>query len=189
MRMTETRPMQKTNLKLKNIEDDDNDDDAAYDDEPAPEEEEEQPSEFLSVEEKRRILAQIARANVTEFMDDNGSFNAYQARRKLPGCAIQEFTIEETIRLDKQSNEEILRRKIKIKLVDRLKALHMDSALAGHRTVPTQKTDADFKEMEQRWRHGQRDLSNMSDHMTRLEAKLEEKEHELFLLRTSPTAA
>jgi hypothetical protein len=179
--------MQKTNLKIKEIHAEDDDLDAYEDAEPTPEEA--APSEFLSVEEKRRILAQIARANLTEFMDDNGAFNAYQARRKLPGCAIQEFTIEETIRIDKQSREEILKRKIKIKLVDRLKALHMDSALAGHRTVPTQKTDADFKEMEQRWRHGQRDLSNMSDHMTRLEARLEEKEHELFLLRTSPTAA
>ena len=178
--------MPKTNLKIKQIQAEDQDLDA-YDDEPSYEEEDEaqKPSEFLTVEEKRRILAQIARVNIQEFMDDNGAFNAYQARRKLPGCAIQEFTIEETIRTDKQANEEVLKRKIKIKLVDRLKAIQMDSTLAGHRTAPTQKTDADFKQMENNWRSCQKDLSTSIDHAADLKQKLEEKSRELYLLQTS----
>ena len=180
--------MPKTNLKIKQIhaEDHDLDPHAAYDDdEPSLEDEQEKIPEFLTVEEKRRILAQIARVNIQEFMDDNGAFNAYQARRKLPGCAIQEFTIEETIRTDKQANEEVLKRKIKIKLVDRLKAIQMDSTLAGHRTAPTQKTDADFRDMESNWRYCQKELSAAVADMTDLRQKLEEKSRELYLLQTS----
>src|ERR1700749_5164860 len=120
----------------------------------AEDEEEECPSDMLSVAEKRRILCQIARANLTEFMDDAGNFNAYQARRHLPGCAIQEYTVEETIRVD-GDRREVLKRKVKVKLVDRVKAIKLDSTLAGHRTAPTQKTDQEFKQMEKNWRRHQ----------------------------------
>ncbi len=151
----------------------------------AEEEKEQEPSDMLSVAEKRRILCQIARANLTEFMDDAGNFNAYQARRHLPGCAIQEYTVEETIRID-GDRREVLKRKVKVKLVDRVKAIKLDSALAGHRTAPTQKTDKEFEDMEKDWRLCQDEMFQQSDHIQELQKNIVDLKDELFSLRHPP---
>lgn len=95
------------------------------------------------------MLADIARVNVMEYFDEEGAFDVARARADLPGWCVQEITIEETARSDRQGNE-TMKRKIRVHFPDKLKALDMDSALAGHKKDTEDEESADQRREKER---------------------------------------
>jgi hypothetical protein len=85
-------------------------------------------SGVLSTAEKRHLLAQIVRLNPMDCLDESGAFDLARARRVLPACAVQHITIQETTRTDRQGHATV-RRNIRVRLVNRLRAMRLDHAL------------------------------------------------------------
>lgn len=86
------------------------------------------PVDPLGIDEKRQLLAQIVRLNPLDCLDDSGAFDLDRARQTLPACAVQELIIDETTRTDRDGNT-TTRRRIRVRLVDKLRALKLDDLL------------------------------------------------------------
>ncbi len=86
----------------------------------------------LTLEEKQRMLADIVQLNVMDYFNEDGSFDVPRARRCIPSWCLQEFTVNEVTRTDRSGNETTTR-KIRLRVVDKLKALDMHSDLMGHK--------------------------------------------------------
>ncbi|WP_038164918.1 hypothetical protein [Verrucomicrobium sp. BvORR106] len=84
---------------------------------------------YLSLDEKRRMLADIARVNVVTLMDDKGALDISKVRQLPPWC-MQELTITEHERTDKDGNTTTTRQ-IRVKMVDKLRAIELDTDLEG----------------------------------------------------------
>ena len=87
---------------------------------------------LLTLEEKRRILAQIARVNPTDCFDDTGAFDMARAKRILPPGAVRHIAIQETTRMDAEG-QPITERSIQLRLVDPVSALRLDDQLERRR--------------------------------------------------------
>jgi hypothetical protein len=96
----------------------------------------------LSRAEMRRMLADAVRLNVVDYLAEDGAFDLERARRGIPPFCIQGFTIEEVVSTDKQGVETV-KRKIRLSLVDRLKALALDTDLAEQEREATAKLHGD----------------------------------------------
>ncbi|WP_009964889.1 hypothetical protein [Verrucomicrobium spinosum] len=89
---------------------------------------------YLSLHEKRRMLADIARVNVVTLMDEKGALDIAKVRQLPPWC-MQELTITENERTDKSGNTTTTRQ-IRVKMVDKLRAIKLDSDLEGTEKPP-----------------------------------------------------
>jgi len=91
---------------------------------------------LLTPEEKRRILARIARVNATDCFDDTGAFDIARAKRVLPPGAVRSIAIHETIRPNAEG-QPITERRIHLGLVDPVSALRLDDLLEHRRERTT----------------------------------------------------
>jgi hypothetical protein len=82
----------------------------------------------LSVAEKRLFLAHLVRLNLLDCLNDSGAFDLTRARQILTGGVIQQLTIDEVERTDRAGNTTV-RRKITLRLVDKLRAIKLDDSL------------------------------------------------------------
>jgi len=102
---------------------------SASPDSPAPSPVPAEPAEPLTRAEKRLLLAQIVRLNPLDCIDESGVFRFSLTRRIVPAAAIQDITITETTRTDAQGKP-VTRRRLRIHLVNKLRALKLDNELA-----------------------------------------------------------
>ena len=117
------------------------------------------PADKLTLEEKRRMLTDIMQVNIMDYFNEDGSFDALKAQREIPGWCVQGLSVDEVTRTDRNGNETTTR-KVRLRLVDRLKALEMDSDLAdrkdGSADEPSPeekaKRDQEFREAQERAR-------------------------------------
>jgi hypothetical protein len=86
-------------------------------------------SATLSVAEKRSRLARIVRADLLDCLDDSGAFDHARARQLLAGGTVQKLFVDEVERTDRHGNTTV-RRKIRVYLVDKIRAMKCDEALA-----------------------------------------------------------
>lgn len=84
---------------------------------------------FLTKEEKRMALADIFRVDIGQFIDDKGRIDI-KKMKKLPPWVLNKIEVHETTRTTKKGNT-ITNRRIKVDLVDRLRALDADNFLEG----------------------------------------------------------
>lgn len=84
---------------------------------------------YLTIDEKRRMMAGVARTDLVSLMNEDGSMDLKKLQ-EVPAWAIQEFIITENSGFD-SSGEEYTKRVIKIKLVDRLRAIELDNTMSG----------------------------------------------------------
>jgi hypothetical protein len=82
----------------------------------------------LCVAEKRLFLAHLLRLNLLDCFDESGAFDLTRARQVLTGGVIQQLTIDEVERTDRAGNTSV-HRKIRIHLVDKLRAIKLDDTL------------------------------------------------------------
>jgi hypothetical protein len=87
---------------------------------------------LLSLEEKRRILAQIVRTNTLDCFDDSGAFDIARAKRILPPGAVRHIAVHETTRTNAEG-QPVTERRIQLRLVDLLSALRLDDQLERRR--------------------------------------------------------
>lgn len=113
------------------------------------------PADKLTLEEKRRMLTDIVQTNVMDYFKEDGSFDVDKARHNIPGWCVQDLSVDEVTRTDRKGNETTTR-KVRLRLVDRLKALEMDSVLAGHKDGSADEPSPEEKaKREQEFREGQ----------------------------------
>ena len=163
--------------------------------EPAPED-----TPFLSVEEKRRILARIARVNPLDCFDESGAFDLDRARRILPPGAIRHIAVHETTRLDAEG-QPVTQRRINVRLVDPVSALRLDDLLERQREPGASRSHSnsstntktfsrkDFNLLTEKTmalddaNHSieqlRKALAEMDDRELQLSKELEEKDHQL----------
>jgi hypothetical protein len=80
---------------------------------------------YLSLDEKRRALAQIFRCDMGALLDDDGCIDI-SAVKQLPAWCLNELEVNE-----RELPGGVVIRKFKIKLTDKLRALELDNDLAG----------------------------------------------------------
>jgi hypothetical protein len=88
----------------------------------------ETPSGVLTLEEKCRMLAAIAQVNLLDYFKEDGSFDVGRAQREMPRGCVQALTVDEVTRADRNGNQTTTR-KVRLRLVDRLKALALHNEL------------------------------------------------------------
>ncbi len=102
------------------------------------------PGSFLSINEKRSILADVVRASLPALLDEDGCLDI-EAVKALPPWIVHEFEVTETedFALDGETKTETevtrgienpvttVRRRYRIKLTDKLRALELDNVLSG----------------------------------------------------------
>jgi hypothetical protein len=81
-----------------------------------------------SLHEKRLFLAQVIRADLLKCHDPEGNFNLARAQLILPEGCVQEINIDETKTTNKNGHT-VVRRKIRVKLMDKLRAMKLDESL------------------------------------------------------------
>lgn len=118
---------------------------------------------FLTLEEKRRMLAQIARVDVVTLMDDAGNLDM-QSLRQLPACVVQEVNITKKERTDKEGNTTVTTY-TKLKLVDRLRAMEMDTDLTGDGPIEQPETTGEKIARAQRAKAMLRKLPGHGGHL------------------------
>jgi hypothetical protein len=113
----------------------------------------------LSLAEKRLFLAHLVRLNLLDCLDDSGAFDLTRARRLLTGGVIQQITIEEVEKTcpPKQTTCEggTIRRKITIRLVDKLRAIKLDDTLETSERRARAETEEQRARAEQAARESQ----------------------------------
>ena len=87
---------------------------------------------LLTLEEKRRILARIARVNATDCFDESGNFDIARAKRVLPPGAVCSISIHETT-CPTAEGQSMTERRIHLRLVDPVSALRLDDQLERRR--------------------------------------------------------
>jgi len=87
---------------------------------------------LLTPEEKRRILARIARVNPLDCFDESGDFDLARAKRVLPPGMVRHIAIHETTRLNAEG-QPVTQRRISVRLVDPVSALRLDDLLERRR--------------------------------------------------------
>ena len=91
---------------------------------------------LLTPEEKRRILARIARVNATDCFDESGAFDLARAKRVLPPGAVRSIAVHETTLLNAEG-QPVTERRIHLRLVDPVSALRLDDQLERRRERST----------------------------------------------------
>lgn len=82
----------------------------------------------LTLAEKRSFLAGLIRLNLLDCLDDSGAFDLARARHVLAGGGVQQLVVKEVERTDRAGNTTV-RREIRVRLVDKVRALRVDGAL------------------------------------------------------------
>jgi len=91
---------------------------------------------LLTPEEKRRILARIARVNPLDCFDESGAFDLARAKRILPPGMVRHIAIHETTCLNAEGRP-VTQRRIHLRLVDPISALRLDDQLERRRERST----------------------------------------------------
>ena len=91
---------------------------------------------LLTPEEKRRILARIARVNPLDCFDESGAFDIVKAKRILPPGMVRHIAVHETTRLNAEG-QPVTQRRIHVRLVDPVSALRLDDQLERRRERST----------------------------------------------------
>jgi hypothetical protein len=124
------------------------------------------PAAPLSVTRKRLLIAQLAEINLLDCFDESGAFDIDRARSALPAFAVQEMTVDEVERTDRAGNTTV-RRKIRVRLIDKLRAVKLDTALANtpdlEKTLEEQTAKADHA--TRRAQHLNSSLDNLKKHI------------------------
>jgi hypothetical protein len=103
---------------------------------------------FLSLEEKRRGLADIWRCKLSECMDEDGNLIVAKVRA-LPAWCIQKWRVVETTTFrGKKVVTKIVRRTAELELTDKLRAVTVDNELLG--LVPPSQGDESPEEQNAR---------------------------------------
>ena len=83
---------------------------------------------LLTQEEKRRILARIARVNPLDCFDESGAFDIVRAKRILPPGMLRHIAVHEITRLNAEG-QPVTERRINVRLVDPVSAIRLDDQM------------------------------------------------------------
>jgi len=151
---------------------------------------------LLTLEEKRRILARIARVNPLDCFDESGAFDIVRAKRILPPGAIRHIAVHETTRLNAEG-QPVTQRRIHVRLVDPVSALRLDDLMERRRERPASHSTSTSKNFTRRdfnlltektmaledANHSiellEKTLAEADDFELQLSKELEEKDHQL----------